>query len=837
MYLETLSPDLELTTDNVRKAMACARSSCVCQRLGSPDKIKTHCPAHDDGTPSLSVSLKNGKFLVHCYAGCDQAAVIKALKSRGLWPSRKSLGSPNSPPLTVETLAKEKGIPLDSLLSFGLYDLPRGGVAIPYRNMDGTEAVVKQRFSLTGKKKFRWPNGTRLMPYGLERLSEAQESTELLIVEGESDCWTLCDEGFPTLGIPGATAANVLESEHLEGIEKVYVFQEPDNGGAVFVRGVSERLSDLGFSGAVRVVKPPEGVKDPNEWHKMNPKGFGAAFRKALDEATLLSLELPPRLPPILITDRHLREIANEAWNALQAANEPPSIFQHGGSLVDLRIDPKGTPNIRTINGPALKGILDRTSDFIKATKRGLKPARPPNDIVDDLLNTKDIPLPVLDGIINAPIFSAEGELNTSVGYQPQTLRYFHPNGSFQLRTVPDNPSPDQIAEAREMLLIELMGDFAFVSVADRTNALAAVVLPFARKLVDGPTPLHLIEAPSPASGKSLLANVIGIVATGRSPAAMTEAKQEEEWRKRITAKLMTGPELVLIDNLQAHLDSPSFAAVLTTETWEDRVLGFSQITNLPVFCTWLATGNNPTMSLEITRRTVPARLDVGVEQPWRMTRKFRHPSLLKWVGANRPSLVWSVLTLVQAWIANGRPKGQETLGSYESYVEVLGGVFQVAGIEGFLGNLDRTYGEVDRESTDWLEFCQLWWDTFQSDSVRTEQLYEIVTKNRLLLEVWASGTEHGGRIRFGKAIGKMRDRIFGPFQISQATTDSNKKVSRYCLSEMRGMRGIAGNLNAQKLLSTSVAHQEFVSVPQIENQKQDLNEKYVERQIPRNTP
>ena len=53
MYLETLSPDLELTTDNVRKAMACARSSCVCQRLGSPDKIKTHCPAHDDGTPNL----------------------------------------------------------------------------------------------------------------------------------------------------------------------------------------------------------------------------------------------------------------------------------------------------------------------------------------------------------------------------------------------------------------------------------------------------------------------------------------------------------------------------------------------------------------------------------------------------------------------------------------------------------------------------------------------------------------------------------------------------------------------------------------------------------------
>ena len=58
MYLETLPPDLELTTDNVCKAMACARSSCVCQRLGSPDKIKAHCPAHDDGTPNLRGAQK-----------------------------------------------------------------------------------------------------------------------------------------------------------------------------------------------------------------------------------------------------------------------------------------------------------------------------------------------------------------------------------------------------------------------------------------------------------------------------------------------------------------------------------------------------------------------------------------------------------------------------------------------------------------------------------------------------------------------------------------------------------------------------------------------------------
>ena len=44
------------------------------------------CPEHDDKTPSLSIRQgRDGKVLVRCHAGCEQAAVIAALRSRGLW--------------------------------------------------------------------------------------------------------------------------------------------------------------------------------------------------------------------------------------------------------------------------------------------------------------------------------------------------------------------------------------------------------------------------------------------------------------------------------------------------------------------------------------------------------------------------------------------------------------------------------------------------------------------------------------------------------------------------------------------------------------------------------
>lgn len=56
------------------------------------------CPAHEDRTPSLSLTERNGRVLVHCHAGCSQEAVIAALRERGLWHEGPcGPGSPGEP--------------------------------------------------------------------------------------------------------------------------------------------------------------------------------------------------------------------------------------------------------------------------------------------------------------------------------------------------------------------------------------------------------------------------------------------------------------------------------------------------------------------------------------------------------------------------------------------------------------------------------------------------------------------------------------------------------------------------------------------------------------------
>jgi putative DNA primase/helicase len=44
------------------------------------------CPAHEDRNPSLSITQRDGRVLVHCFSGCEQTAVLEELQRRDLWP-------------------------------------------------------------------------------------------------------------------------------------------------------------------------------------------------------------------------------------------------------------------------------------------------------------------------------------------------------------------------------------------------------------------------------------------------------------------------------------------------------------------------------------------------------------------------------------------------------------------------------------------------------------------------------------------------------------------------------------------------------------------------------
>ncbi|MEK7287364.1 MAG: phage/plasmid primase, P4 family, partial [Elusimicrobiota bacterium] len=162
-------------------------------------------------------------------------------------------------------------------------------VRITYKLPDGSLAPRQRiRKALRAGDGSSWSKGNGpVVPYGLWKLEEARQAQYLVLVEGESDAWTLWHHGLPALGIPGANLTKYIEADHLKDLLRIFVVKEPDQGGEAFVSGIASRLKELDWKGQALEVRL-ENAKDANDLHKANPEGFKAAFQKAMDAATPL---------------------------------------------------------------------------------------------------------------------------------------------------------------------------------------------------------------------------------------------------------------------------------------------------------------------------------------------------------------------------------------------------------------------------------------------------------------------------------------------------------------------------------------------------------------------
>jgi hypothetical protein len=186
-------------------------------------------------------------------------------------------------------LAEAKRLPVDFLEGLGVRDRPGGGVEISYRDLTSKTITSRTRDTLAGRPV--WPKGQRAIVYGEDRLHEAIEAGYLVLVEGESDCWTLWHHGLPALGIPGAECTKTLQLGHIAQLKTTYVVQENDAGGETFLDRVRHRLAALGWTGEVRRVYLGQ-YKDPSALHVADPRQFPERWRRAMEEADMLDVRV-----------------------------------------------------------------------------------------------------------------------------------------------------------------------------------------------------------------------------------------------------------------------------------------------------------------------------------------------------------------------------------------------------------------------------------------------------------------------------------------------------------------------------------------------------------------
>ncbi|MBI4236305.1 MAG: hypothetical protein HY688_03000 [Chloroflexi bacterium] len=262
----------------------------------------------------------NGIPLWNCFNGCDQEAVLDALRDKGLWPDRKEgsrtshgekgdkvTNSPARPGgLDVSTLAASKHLSLALLREWGVGDSHRRGVTrvtIPYLSPGGDTLAIRYRLSLDGGQRFLWRRGDKVHLYGLNKAKAIRERGWVLLVEGESDTWTAWQHDVPALGIPGKSTWRRDWADHLVGLD-VYLWQEPD--AADLVGRVAADVPGL------RVIRAPDGTKDLND-----------AQVQGWDVVALVEQEKERAVPASELlriqADRRAAELREEAAPVLEA--------------------------------------------------------------------------------------------------------------------------------------------------------------------------------------------------------------------------------------------------------------------------------------------------------------------------------------------------------------------------------------------------------------------------------------------------------------------------------------------------------------------------------------
>jgi putative DNA primase/helicase len=117
------------------------------------------------------------------------------------------------------------------------------------------------------------------------------------------------------------------------------------------------------------------------------------------------------------------------------------------------------------------------------------------------------------------------------------------------------------------------------------------------------------------------------------------------------------------------------------------------------------------------------------VLEPWqRKPSEFRHPQLKAWTAENRSKLLEALLTLGRRWFVKGCPQpaaATPTIGSFEEWSRIVGGVLHAAEIEGFLGNAEELYRRSTDDASSWETFLGAWFEVYGSTPKTTKQLAE----------------------------------------------------------------------------------------------------------------
>jgi putative DNA primase/helicase len=349
--------------------------------------------------------------------------------------------------------------------------------------------------------------------------------------------------------------------------------------------------------------------------------------------------------------------------------------FQKAGKLVGVRRDavmvngkyePVDNPQIWTLPVCNVEERIDSAVQFVGVNKGGEEiPVKTPTQVALKVASRGEWQhVRPLVGVVGYPFLRPDWSICTE-GYD-ETTSVLCTNRTQLL--IPEAPTRQDALDALE-LLREPFCDVCFNDEIAESAALSYLLTLVARYAIDR-VPLFVFDANIERSGKTLLATTLGGIALGREPSTAAFSSQEDEVRKLLFSIARAGTPLTIFDNLKGMIESSSLEAAITSGTVSDRLLGESEVFEIPCKTVFAITSNNATLSNDLLKRSIAIRLHSPEERPeLRQGFRYRLPNVAIEL---RRELLSAAFVVLRAFDVAGRPTTLPPLGSFTSWTNTV---------------------------------------------------------------------------------------------------------------------------------------------------------------------
>ncbi len=391
-----------------------------------------------------------------------------------------------------------------------------------------------------------------------------------------------------------------------------------------------------------------------------------------------------------------------------------------------------------------------------------------------------------LTGFIEAPTITLDGRLIHEPGHDSET-GLFQACAAIPGWSAPPAKPTRANAQAAIDVLLDLVHEFPFVADEDRAAVVAGIITGLLRRVLPA-APLLAVTAPTPGTGKTLIAETFAIIATGRRASVLSLGHDDAEAEKRLAGVLLAGDAVIALDNIERPLKGDLLCQVATQQFVRLRPLGASGMLSIPTHALMVATGNNLSIVGDLKRRVALIRMDSGQERPEQRSFKRDH---LEDVFARRGELIRAALTLPLAYLAAGAPsiEGMHPLGGFEQWDRMVRRPLAWLGLPDPL-QASESLREQDPDLEGMRLLLGAWRDAFQDEPKTAAELVaagitvggEIDTTKRepLYDALQLVCNEKPNARRLGYWLRRHQNRIVDGMQVKQNGSDGHAKVARW---------------------------------------------------------